>query len=209
MSTNVAGSLRGWLEEVPLVEGVAAGTAAFLGGYVAFVAVVWTLGGGSSGPLLGQATLLAVLFYNAHFVAMRTTDGLAPWVLDPETIDPLARAVAAGTTTVPPVVYYAIPAVAALLAGAVLAYRTHGEPAPVVETAARTGLATAPGYLLVGLAGVVAVTSPTTAGNVARPDLLGTLLFCTAYPFVLGTVGGLAGATLARSRAAERESAYA
>ncbi|MFB6075019.1 MAG: hypothetical protein ABEJ89_08410 [Haloarculaceae archaeon] len=198
--SGVGTELRRWFADVPWWAGLAGGAGAFLGGYLLVILVIEVPGGGSTGTIVGQLTLIAMVFYNAQHIALRTTNHFAPWALDAHTYNFLADNVARGSMAVPPVVYYAVPVVVLLVAGVLLARRQHDDRVPLPETAARTGVSLVPGYLLLGLIGVGLFSYPTLRGHVARPDVLGVLLFGIAYPLVLGTVGGYVGAILGRGR---------
>lgn len=157
----------------PWAEGVAAGVGAFVIGYACVVAANVALSN-QSGPLLGILERLAVLFYNAHAIPMLGGGESFNFVLS------------ARNPNVPIPVYFGVPVVVLVAAGAGFASRALGrDPTDVLYA----GASLAVGYALVAVLVALTVSVETNLGTVVSPDLLKTALFGLAYPVVFGTLG--------------------
>lgn len=172
----------------PWLQGAARGVVAFFLGWAAIGALSVLTASGNEGPILGQLTVLGLLFYNFQFVPLRTVNHYRPW-LDGSPINPAA---AAGTALVPKFVYYLVPVAVLLGVGAELGYRTGDDESPVLHSLF-CGLSIAVGYVAMALLFAALLSYPTNYGHAARPDLLWTAGMGVEYAVVFGSVGAFAG----------------
>jgi hypothetical protein len=180
--------LRYFLPRVGFVAGVT-GT---LMGYLSVLALVVTV----DDDYVSQHLLSEVgqLLYSAMFVEMQRPrpggpDSAASVAGYDGTYNALTDPELSGIFTLPTVVYHAIPVVAFLLAGVVLA-RLAGARTP--RAGAFVGLSLVPGTLLVAMLGTLLFASP-----IGRPAFFQTVLVGgLVYPGALGALGGVAGSVL-------------
>ena len=183
------------LREIPSVPGIAAGGIAWLVGYLLTVVVFY----------VGPATVsvdstverlkgIGLIFYNAQFV--NAIETLSAGDMQ-ETIR-LNFILEQSGTAVPAPVYFAIPIVALLVAGALIGYRFLGDDVEPV-TFPLLGVVLAVGYLPLATAGAFLMELPVkwSLGIILlEPDLLEAVAFGFVYPFLLGTIGTAVGYTL-------------
>ncbi|MFB6202310.1 MAG: hypothetical protein ABEI98_09890 [Halorhabdus sp.] len=183
------------LRRVPAIRGVLAGGAAWLVGYVLTAGLFYvgpaTLRAGSTVERLRG---IGLIFYNAQFV-----DGVE--TLSAGELQETVRfnlILEQTATSVPAPVYFAIPVVALLAAGAAVGYLTL-DPGAEYTTFPLVGIALAVGYLPLAIAGVFVAELAVgwSLGTIVlEPDLLTAAAFGFVYPFVVGTVGAVVGAVL-------------
>jgi hypothetical protein len=155
------------------------GIGAYCAGYLALVG--YTLVGVASipGPIRARLVRLGWIHYNAHTVYIVAD---AP----PNVVTPPVSLV---DTATEPLVYYAVP-VLALLVAAGLFTRWRDPTEPDGGLAIATGVGMTIGYLLCMLVGSYLFVR-TEASATFHPDRLSALTYGLLYPLVLGTVGSL------------------
>ncbi len=157
---------------------VAAGAGAFLAGYVLTILVVVLGPSSTAGGVWGVLVLLAYVFYGAHNVSIDAGE-----VGRVNMIQEAAR----GGTSVPVVVFYALPILVLLVTAVLVTTRFADRRDPVQSVGTVFGIAG--GYALVAAAGTVVFTSNTIFGESARPVLTEAVAFGLVYPVVFGTLG--------------------
>lgn len=173
---------------------VLSGLLTFVVGYVVMGVVVL-----ASGTLDADAEITAVVvdvgmvFYNAHNAVIDVQ--VQPGVVypGPRTIDTLS-----GSTTLPTVVYYAVPVLTLAVAGALVARATLRLDADWME-AALPVVGMPVGYTVFAVLATFVVRSTQAEGAVTLvPNLVQTTLFGLVYSIVCVAVGSLAVVTWRR-----------
>ncbi len=193
-------------DEFPVVDGSIYGGVAFVVGYLTtLVLVVFVEGDRLLGDTIDGA---GWLYYNAQFVSIEergfaTADAGADVggeisgvnYLTGEGLEALASEGANGAITqLPAVIYHAIPVLAFVAFGLLLA-RNHGVES--VSTGVKVGASLALGGALAALGG----TYLFEVGNAIGPDRFEAVVFAgVLYPVVCGAIGGVLGAVLATYR---------
>lgn len=170
----------------PWFLGVLSGTWTFVAGYVLMAAIMLPTAE-FAGGFMAQVRSIGHVYYNAQFVPLVDT------TLDGEPIQVVGLPtdwLAEGATSLPVVVYYAVPVVVLLVGGAVLAFRTL--PDGELEEYVLPGVSITVGYLAMALLARLFVEETIAGAAVRRPDIVQTLVFALVYPLVLATAGGLA-----------------
>jgi hypothetical protein len=184
------------ITEFPWGLGILAGAWTFISSYVVMGIVIVTYSFATvdnylDGFLDNTGTVLrdvAVVLYNAHHVDLDVV--IVEQIVNPgELPDRVNRL--AGETTLPTEVYYAVPILVLLLAGALVARRTLSADADVSE-AALPPAAMAVGYTATAVLGTFLVRQERFEGTVELvPNLPRTLAFGTAYGLGFTLVGAL------------------
>ncbi|GGL52238.1 hypothetical protein [Halocalculus aciditolerans] len=173
--------------EVPFVSGAAAGVIAWLVGYVlTYAATAGSIRNSLIGQLLqnsdagGVWQAVGLVFYNAHFVDTIVNAGF---------FGSSATNFIGGDDGFT-VALYAIPALALLLAGLLVAFRSNArDPA----SGAKSGVTVAIGYAVLAVVGVFVMQIGSGSPS-AKPDVVtGIVLAGVIYPVVFGAVGGAVG----------------
>jgi hypothetical protein len=176
--TTSDGSPADRLADVAWPGVVVSGVGAFLAGYVLTILVVVLGPSSTAGGIWGVLVLLAFVFYGAHNVSIDAGD-----VGQVNMIEEAAR----GGTSVPVVVFYAVPILVLLVTAVLVTTRFIDRQDPVQSMGAVFGIAG--GYALVAAAGTFVFTSNTIFGDSARPVLSEAVAFGLVYPVVFGTIG--------------------
>lgn len=139
--------------------------------------------------LVEQLKSYGMILFNAHGVpATVTANGVAYR-------GPTEFNLVADATAIPPLVYYAIPVVALVIAGALFEwYRTETDE-ELFEGSALVGTGLVSGYLVVGLFATFAVATTTTfnPGSVTEGvDQILAIVATVGYPLIVGSVGAFA-----------------
>lgn len=179
----------------PWVAGLAAGSGAFVLGYLVLggyylIGLIKELPGTTTEKL----TQLGFIHYNAHMI------GIIPTAAEPlpEGQNIARTSYSLISNAADPGVYYAVPVVALLVGSAALTY-WYDPDEQSTAVAVMTGVSMTLGYLLFALLGtfVFAQTQTTDPVNaepikvIYHPDRLGTLVFGFLYPLVVGFVGSI------------------
>lgn len=178
-----ASSLTDRVEAFPWDGGVIAGALAFLAGYA--VMGLYRLAGIAQlpGSLADQLTRLGFVLYNAHNVVIVGDAG-------PDATVPSYSLLALADQ---PLIYFAVPVVALLLASGAFTYWRDPQSLDAFAAVA-TGAGMALGYLAVALVGtyVFTLTQVTDGTEVLfHPSRVATLLYCFVYPMGLGVIGSI------------------
>lgn len=174
----------------PWAVGFGAGAVAFVAGYAAVVAYLFSGIGNTNlpGSTVQKLIRLGFLHYNGHGIVV-VADAPPTTVVPP--INFLSNAAL-------PIMYQAIPVLA--LVGASMLFTYWLRPADrSFGVAVLTGLSMTIGYLLLALVGTFlfsraetqAMPTGETVTVVLHPDRVQTLMYGIAYPLVLGTFGSI------------------
>lgn len=181
-------------DELPLREGAIYGAAAYVVGYILTYVLVSLDGEADLGQLGGTDIVspyqvVGWVFYAAHFVDTEFT-GLG--------MSESANLLSEGTYQFPTLLYYAIPIVALVGAGYLLADNLGLDDAESGD-AARAGAMVAAGYLPLAAVGAFVFTveesqsamGQTVTISMGPPTTTAIVLAGIVFPVVLGAIGGL------------------
>jgi hypothetical protein len=188
------------IEELPLIEGAATGTVAYVVGMITTLLLL-TLdrgfefaGSGFGGFQLVEVSRLdqvAWFFYSAHFASIEESVSALG-----ETQSQTTNLVAEASTQFPAVVYHLVPMVVLVVAGFFVAsvLDTYN---PSVGDCAQAGATLFAGYLPLTLAGTVVfkvtVSGAGAGGITIAPDLItSVVLVGFLFPILFGAIGGIA-----------------
>jgi hypothetical protein len=181
------------LRETNWLAMVGLGAGAFVVGLVVTAALIVLVGSSPTGGLRGAAILIGFTFYAANLVRID---------LGGAQVDFFAGIT---ETTVPLVVYYAVPMVVLLAAGVVATQlSTRRSVDPIALAFNVVGIAI--GYVIVAIIGTFVLVAETVTGGQASPVVADAFLYGFVYPLVFATIGaglGTAGRYLSTTTRAE------
>jgi hypothetical protein len=202
-SAGILGRVSTSIEAYHVGQATAVGILAFPVAYLLTIVTILIGGSIDTSRPIEAARVVGYAFYNAHNVPLHRYGERAVSGPDGTTLQEIS---ATGTllqesaTSIPTVVYYLIPVVVLLGAGALLAYRyLPSERQPTSERRSVRHLALVGGlvlgYTLAMLAGSFLFAETTTSGQTwvsLNPERLSALVAGIGYPLVLGAVGSTA-----------------
>ncbi|MFB6189284.1 MAG: hypothetical protein ABEI57_05325, partial [Halapricum sp.] len=171
----------------PWPIGVFAGLWTFVAGYIVMGIVVLVPDGPKQGAAIGDTiNEIGVVLYNAHNVVLDVRNVAGIRNLGGSVTNKLA-----GPTSKPVLVYYAVPVVVLVVAGALVAHYTLSADVDL-QVAVLPGVALGIGYTVTAILGTFVVSDSLGNGAVLLvPDLGQTVVYALAYSLVCGIVGSL------------------
>lgn len=196
-SQDLVGRTSEAIETYHVGQATGVGILAFVGSYLVTIASILLGGSIDTSRPIEAARVVGYAFYNAQNVPVHRYGERALTGPDGTTLREISATgnlLQQSSTTIPTIVYYLIPVVVLLIAGAVLAYRyLSTDFASTHHLALVGGLVL--GYTLAMLAGSFLFAETTSSGQSwvsLNPERLHTLAAGIGYPLVLGLVGSTA-----------------